>query len=232
MKKGIMPTTDQDRMKQLDRAAQKAPSYATLLNLSPAMLAERTADAAAFRYTMAIIISIATGGKDWTAFKKLIFGGPDSGAVIPFPVAIDFATPVPAIKAGISKRFSNFAAYCKLQPGCTENVAIDLGIVSTGKAAVNLDLVQPVIKLIKRPDGIFIDWTWNGLADEVDTIELHVDRSDGQGDRLMIVDSTPGYLDATAFPGALTKWTYKGIWRIGETQVGLWSNPVSIVVGG
>lgn len=228
----MKPRTDYDLMLALNRAATQAPDYAVPLNLTPAMLTERTADAAAFQYTLAVIGNINTGGKEWTAVKKLLLKGPDTGALIPFPLNIDFGTAPATVKAGISARYSKFAAHCRLQPGCTENVAIDLGIASSDEPEVNLDLVQPVLKLIQRPEGIFVDWSWDTLAEEVDTIELLVDRGDGQGDRFLAIDSTPGYLDTAAIPGALAKWTYKGIWRVGENQVGIWSVPVSIVVGG
>jgi hypothetical protein len=39
-------------------------------------------------------------------------------------------------------------------------------------------------------------------------------------------------VDTAPFPAAPTKWTYKAIYRVNDAQVGLWSNPVSITVGG
>lgn len=231
--KGIIQTTDYERMQQLDRAAVKAPVYATALRLTAEMVAERVADAAAFHYVLGVVGNIVTGSKNWVAFKKLLFMGPDNGEVLPFPQAIDFGTvPAVAVRAGISGRFSRFAAHCKIQPGYTPNIGIDLGIVSAGKPEIDLDTVQPVIRLVRRPEGVFIDWSWDGLAGVVDTIELAVDRSDGKGDVFLAIDSTPGNLDTFPVPAALARWTYKAIWRVGEVQVGLWSNPVSTVVGG
>ena len=45
-------------------------------------------------------------------------------------------------------------------------------------------------------------------------------------------DTTPGYLDTCAQPAALTKWKYRGIYRVGEAQVGQWSAEQTIAVGG
>jgi hypothetical protein len=42
---------------------------------------------------------------------------------------------------------------------------------------------------------------------------------------------TPGYTDTQPFPAAPTKWTYRAIYRVGDSQVGLWSLPVSVTVG-
>jgi hypothetical protein len=47
---------------------------------------------------------------------------------------------------------------------------------------------------------------------------------------LLAIDSTPGYTDTTPLPATPAKWIYKAIYRVGDAQVGLWSNPVSIIV--
>jgi hypothetical protein len=49
---------------------------------------------------------------------------------------------------------------------------------------------------------------------------------------MLTYDTTPGYVDTQPFPATPTKWTYKAIYRVGDAQVGQWSNPVSITVGG
>jgi hypothetical protein len=63
-------------------------------------------------------------------------------------------------------------------------------------------------------------------------IELQVDRSDGKGFVLLAYDTTPGYIDSTPFPTTATKWTYRGIYRVGDAQVGQWSKETSVTVGG
>jgi hypothetical protein len=63
-------------------------------------------------------------------------------------------------------------------------------------------------------------------------IELQVDRADGKGYVLLAYDTTPGYTDTTPFPATPAKWTYRGIYRVNDKQVGLWSKPVSVTVGG
>ena len=61
-------------------------------------------------------------------------------------------------------------------------------------------------------------------------IELQVDR--GTGYVLLANDTTPNYTDTTPLPATPTKWKYKAIYRVGDQRVGLWSNEVSITVGG
>ena len=71
-----------------------------------------------------------------------------------------------------------------------------------------------------------------GNAAFLDVCEIQVDRGDGKGYGLLTYDTTPGYVDTQPFPATPTKWTYKAIYRVGDAQVGQWSNPVSITVGG
>ena len=48
----------------------------------------------------------------------------------------------------------------------------------------------------------------------------------------MLFDTTPGYTATHAFPATLTTWKYRGICRMGDGQVGVWSAEVGITVGG
>ena len=59
-----------------------------------------------------------------------------------------------------------------------------------------------------------------------------VDRGDGHGYALLTIDTTPNYTDTQTFPVTRTIWTYKAIYRADDAQVGIWSAPVSVVVGG
>jgi hypothetical protein len=92
--------------------------------------------------------------------------------------------------------------------------------------------IQPVIDATAQVATVQIGWNWGGNSAFLDMIELQVDRSDSKGYVFLANDTTPGYTDTTPFPAALTKWTYRGIYRVGDAQVGVWSNPVSVTVGG
>jgi hypothetical protein len=61
-------------------------------------------------------------------------------------------------------------------------------------------------------------------------IQLQVDRGQGWVD--LAYDTTPGYTDTHAFTAALATWKYRGIYRVSDDQVGLWSAEVSVAVGG
>ncbi|MCX6898848.1 MAG: hypothetical protein NT105_09125, partial [Verrucomicrobia bacterium] len=77
-----------------------------------------------------------------------------------------------------------------------------------------------------------IHWNWGGYAAFLDMIEIHVDRGDGKGWTLLAYDTTPGYDDTAPRPDAPVKWKYRAIYRVGDQQVGQWSQTMSITVGG
>jgi len=49
---------------------------------------------------------------------------------------------------------------------------------------------------------------------------------------MLTFDTTPNYTDTTPFPATPTKWTYRAIYRVGDSRVGQWSKPVTVTVGG
>ena len=76
-----------------------------------------------------------------------------------------------------------------------------------------------------------VNWGWQGYGPFLDQCELQVDRADTKGFVLLAIDTKPGYTDTQPFPGAPAKWTYQAIYRVADSRVGQWSNPVSIAVG-
>jgi hypothetical protein len=57
-------------------------------------------------------------------------------------------------------------------------------------------------------------------------------KPDTHGSVLLTIDTTPNYTDTQPWPTAKTIWTYKAIYRADDAQVGHWSQPVSVTVGG
>jgi hypothetical protein len=75
-----------------------------------------------------------------------------------------------------------------------------------------------------------VRWNWQGERAHLDMLELQVDR--GEGFTLLAFDTTPDYLDTHPLPAQPTRWTYKSIFRVGDSRVGQWSDEVSIIIGG
>jgi hypothetical protein len=46
------------------------------------------------------------------------------------------------------------------------------------------------------------------------------------------MDTTPGYTDTQPFPATSTVWLYRAIYQVNDARVGVWSQSVSVAVGG
>ena len=115
----------------------------------------------------------------------------------------------------------------KAHPGYTEAIGQDLNIIGA-EQTVDTGNAKPALKLelaaghpnVKWPKGAF------------DAVEIWVDR--GAGSSFLAIDTVPDYLDTAPLPapGASAVWKYKAIYRLNDTQVGQWSDVVSIAVQG
>jgi len=90
----------------------------------------------------------------------------------------------------------------------------------------------PLIMAKVSGGAVRVDWGYQGNRAWLSGCEIQVDRADGKGFGLLTIDTTPKYTDTQPFPATRTVWTYKAIYRADDVQVGLWSQPVSVAVGG
>jgi hypothetical protein len=138
---------------------------------------------------------------------------------------------VPAVNPGIEDRFRALVQNIKSNANYNTSIGQALDIEGAELTPPDLTTLQPVLTLSITGNHVQVGWGWQGYAAYLDQCEIQVDRNDGKGYVTLAYDPTPGYTDTTPFPTAPAKWTYRGIYRLDEAQVGLWSNPVSIVVG-
>lgn len=223
--------------------ASKATQFETFANAIPAHLAvlgiaandpvivQQRADAAYFRALLNVQATIQSFGQAWTGWKNYERdGGAVAVATPPLPVlGEDFPDAVPP---GIVPRYRAAVRYVKARPTCTQAILEALGVDKQEQTGPDLETVQPVFTVKLIGGKPFIDWSWDGNQRYLDQIELVVDRNDGKGEVFLAIDSTPGNMDGYTLPATPTKWTYRGIWRVGDSRVGVWSNPVTIIVGG
>ena len=93
------------------------------------------------------------------------------------------------------------------------------------------EIIPPRARVI-LPHGVLVGWGWQGFSAFLDMLEIQVDRGDGKGFVFLTYDTTPNYTDTFPLPATPTKWKYRAIYRVGDAQVGVWSNMVEITVGG
>jgi hypothetical protein len=206
------------------------PTYATVLKLTPDQIASQAADAVAMDYWVKSMNIMHKDAQQFTNWKNLLRGGgtPPAGGAPGVPVLPD---PVPAVTPGIEARFRALVQIIKNSPAYSTSIGEALDIEGAQQNPPDYSTLMPVLTLRINGNRVEIGWGWQGYAAYLDQCELQVDRGDGKGYVPLAFDPTPGYLDTTPFPATPTKWTYRGIYRLDEAQVGQWSSPVSIMVG-
>ena len=206
-------------------------AYAPVIGVSAAQITAQAADANYFYYVTQCQQIMLNGGQQWTDWKNLTRGGgtPTSAGS---PVAPTFPASVASVVPGVEFRFRALAKLIKANANYNTSIGEALGIEGAVQTGPDLMTVQPVITAQVSGSRVEIGWGWQGHAAFLDLCEIQVDRGGGLGFVLLTYDSTPNYVDTAPFPAAPGKWTYKAIYRVGDAPVGLWSNPVSVVVGG
>lgn len=217
---------------QLQTYKNNIPSYSGVLNTPTTQIGVQAADAAYFDYVLRCLAIIQNSAQQWAAWKDLIRGGgtpPSSGA----PVAPVLPTPaVGAVAPGVEPRFRGLAQNNKKANAYNQSIGETLGIEGPDQTAPDLTALQPLITATTSGSRVEVGWGWQGNTAFLDMCELQVDRGDGKGFAVLAYDTTPGYVDTMPLPAAPAKWTYKAIYRVEDAQVGQWSNPVSVTVGG
>jgi hypothetical protein len=171
------------------------------------------------------------GAQQWSVWKRLLRGGgtpPPDGEPQP-PV---FPATMAAVALGIEARFRALAQRIKTHPNYNVSIGEALDIEGAQQTGPDYATLKPEFTLILNGNRVEIAWNWGGYGSFLHQCELQVDRGTGQGFVLLAYDTTPGYVDTQPLPATPAKWTYKAIYRVNDTQVGQWSNPVSITVGG
>jgi len=204
-------------------------TYSAVLGVIAAQMTAQAADADYFNYTLACMNIMSNGALQWTAWKNLERAGgipPASGA----PVAPVFPTLVPAVAPGIEARFRALVQLIKANANYNTAIGLALGIEGAQQTGPDLTTIQPIIDAMISGNHVNIKWGWGGNSAWLDICEIQVDRNDGHGYGLLTYDTTPGYTDTQPFPAAPVTWTYRAIYRVGDSQVGQWSLPVSVTV--
>jgi hypothetical protein len=228
------PTSAPEQIVWLENFRSKLGTYTATLGLTAAQVAAAIADA---RWVIYILVSWLPAVRAWAKACTAAAAQAQSSTGTGLMVLPVFTPPVlPAdvvpVNEGALDRLFALVQTIKESTGFIDAIGADLDVLGTEQDTPDMATIQPVIDATAQVATVQIGWNWGGNSAFLDMIELQVDRSDSKGYVFLANDTTPGYTDTTPFPAALTKWTYRGIYRVGDAQVGVWSNPVSVTVGG
>lgn len=216
----------------------KLAGHAPALGISTLLCAAAIADA---RWLIYILGSwVRAWQKSCTDAVETAQRGPNAGAPMVLPLFVPPALPgvsgtdpaVVPVAEGALDRIFHLVSLFKEHDAYDITTGTDLGVEGSAFSGPNFATLRPELSAIISGGRVEIKWTWGGYSKFLDQCEIQVDRGDGQGWRVLTFDTTPGYTDTQPFPAAVTQWKYRAIYRVDDAQVGLWSEAISIAVGG
>ena len=231
------PTNVPSQILWLTNFYNKLITHAPTLGIDTTVCAARVADA---RYLIYLLADWQPAERAWnkstTDFIREAQLGTGSAPIVqpvfvppPLPGAVGGLPAVVAVPPGALTRILSLVQVMQESPGFIDSIATDLGTVGTADSGPDMNTIQPVFDLKIVGNQVFIDWGWGGFSAHLDLLQIQVDRGNGFVD--LAYDTTPGYTDTQPFPSTPTKWKYRGIYRVGETPVGVWSATKEILVG-
>lgn len=228
------PIRQADQVIWLGNYRNKLPGYATVLGLAPALVTSTQADCDWVGYLLEswqpAVRTWALGCTDTVAEAQTGTGG--SAMILPTFTAPELPASVVAVAPGALTRIFALVQQIKNSGKCTDAIASDLGLVGSQATAPDLAAVQPKLTATVSGNVVGVKWNWQGHRAWLNSCEILVDRGDGKGFVLLTIDTTPDYTDTEPFPATKTVWSYKATYRTDDQRVGLWSQTVSVVVGG
>jgi hypothetical protein len=216
---------------QLKTFKNNIGSYAGTLGVTAAQVAAQGADSDYLEYVLKCLGIMQNIAQQWTAWKGFTRAG-GTPLVSGAPVAPVLPASVLPVPPGVEVRFRALVKQIKANANYNESIGEALGIEGAQQTPPDFTTLKPEIVVTLNGNQVNVGWGWGGNGAFLDLCELQVDRGDGKGFVLLAYDTTPGYVDTAPFPAAPVKWTYRAIYRVGDSQVGVWSNPVSIIVPG
>jgi hypothetical protein len=225
-KHDFIPKSDPGMAVFLRNLANKIGGYAATFNLSPAEVTSVVNDAARFTYILKAQEAYKTFKQAISAYKDILRDGPVDE---PMGELVSPALPVaPAlVNSGIFPRIRKLVMRIKGHPAYNEAIGENLGLVAD-KETIDILNLKPVLKSRLDAGRPVIIWT-KGAAD---TIDIYVDRRDGQGFVFLATDMYPDYIDKFPMPEGADAlvWDYKAIYKINDETVGQFSDPISVTV--
>ncbi len=230
----FFPSREGDQIPWFTNLQTKTPAYYTALDISAARQTK-------LQLTLAWLIwawqtympTRRAEGPAATTWRNLLANGTSDATTVttpPAPVAL--TTPAGAPYFGMLSWLFDEIARWKKAEGYLDAIGEDLDIIGAVQSAIDLTTVKPVLELSLNGNRVEIGWGWQNMKQALEGCEIQVDRGDGKGFVFLVHDTTPDYTDTTPFPTAPVKWSYRAIYHADDHQVGLWSDPVSITVGG
>ena len=212
----------------------KLGGYATVLGLAAGTVTAAVADCLWLVYLLEQWLpAVRRWAQSCTDVVAAAQNGAGSTAItLPAFTAPPLPTGVTAQAPGSLTRIFALVQSIKDSGKCTDAIATDLNIVGAADARPDLTTVQPPLSAVFNGNHVDIKTGWGGNLRFLDAVELQKDWGDGKGPVYLATLTGVSFTDNSPMPANKTVWAYQAIYRVGNQQVGLWSNSVSVPVGG
>ncbi|UPT70425.1 MAG: hypothetical protein M0D53_15260 [Flavobacterium sp. JAD_PAG50586_2] len=213
---------------QLGNFASKIDLYRADFGLTAAETSAILEDANFFQWCVNNLKKVDTYKRNWSSFKKILRKGEPNVTTNTFPDVPVLDAPPTAVAPGISFRFTTLVNRIKAHQNYTTAIGQNLGIEMSVVAKVDLDNAKPILKIASRGGKVEIDWKklgFNGIIIEKDS---------GSGFQVLDKDFRPNFTDNSPLPavGESAVWKYRAMYLYDDSQVGTWSDIVTISVAG
>ena len=225
-KHDFIPKSDPAMALWLRNLANKIGSYATTFGLTPAEVASVRNDAVRFDYILKVQEAYKTFKQNISKYKDILRDGPNDEPVDELVFPSLPVAPV-LVNSGIFPRLRKLVARIKAHPAYDDAIGADLGLLASHEA-IDIPNLKPVLKSRLDAGRPLIIW----IKGPADSIDIYVDRRNGKGFVYLTTDFYPDYMDKCPMPAGKDSavWDYKAIYKIGDEQVGQFSEVISVTV--
>jgi hypothetical protein len=225
-KSAYMPRTDEGKFLWLNNFAGKLQNHAATLGISQEQITAVQNDMQMMNYMINEVNRMKNGLAERVGYKDILISGNGSEPQAPAPVYQNVAPPT-VVPFGIISRVSRLVRHIKSHENYNEAIGNDLGVIGSDSDESISDM-KPLLNVKLHAGKPVVEWK-KGHADSID---LYVNRGDGRGYVYLANDMSPHYTDEFPLPAdsKMLEWRYKGIYRIKDEQVGMFSDEVGILV--
>lgn len=224
----FIPQSDADKGIWLNNFTSKLSVHATTLNVTPAELTSVQKDNTMFQYIINLMETYRQNLSNLTGYKNMLKRAVGTQHIGALPVLPTLPAAPATVPEGIFERITQLIARFKNTTGYTDNIGSDLGVIVPAAEEIDVATLQPDLTVKLNVGRPHIKWK-KGYSDALD---LYVDRDDNLGFVLVGRLLKNEYIDIASLAAGkiFDEWSYKGVYVISDTQVGLFSKVTPVLL--
>lgn len=225
-RKFYMPRTDNEKALWLANFVDKLKLYDVALGISPVTITQLETDRDVFVGALMLVEQLKDSLEGITAFKNALR---DGGGSLVAP-SIPLMPPIPPdVQEDIFGRVRKLVRVIKGNLNYSESIGDSLRIIGEDTPDPSATW-KPILSVAFQASVPTLKWKKGKSSG----IKLWVDRGDGQGFRLLAINTKATYTDTHPLPpvGQTALWKYQAVYLLKDEEVGLISGVLDVTVTG